>query len=41
MWVLLAIVGAALAAYGFLVWRYDRQRRQTSATTTRKTRRAF
>jgi hypothetical protein len=42
MWELLAIfAGAAIAAYGFLVWRYDRKRRQHSATTTRRARRAF
>ena len=42
MWVLLAIVaGAALAAYGFFVWRYVKQPRKESTATTRRIRRAF
>jgi hypothetical protein len=41
MWIVLAILaGVALAAYGFFVWRYERQQRNRSATT-RRARRAF
>jgi hypothetical protein len=40
MWMALAaLVGAALAAYGFFVWRHERQPPE-SATSTKKTRRA-
>jgi hypothetical protein len=43
MWMVLVILaGAVLAAYGVLVWRYEKQRRNRRATTTtRKARRAF
>jgi hypothetical protein len=42
MWELLAIAaGALLAAYGFFVWRHEKQARKQPADTTRRTRRAF
>ena len=42
MWMMLALLaGAVLAAYGFFVWRHEKQSRKESSTTMRKTRRAF
>jgi hypothetical protein len=35
------LAGAALAAYGFFVWRHEKQPRKESTTTMRRTRRAF
>jgi hypothetical protein len=42
MWMVLALLaGAALAAYGFFVWRHEKQPCKESSTTMRRTRRAF
>jgi hypothetical protein len=42
MWMVLATVaGAALAAYGFFVWRHETQRHKEVGGPTRRTRRAF
>jgi Flp pilus assembly protein TadB len=35
------LAGAALAAYGFFVWRHEKQSRKESNTTMRRARRAF